>query len=85
MLLCEKQRYLVLAIFKLIPIPPLDGSHVLRQMLPYNYKQKFDLLDRYGFIILLILINTSLLDIIFNTFLKPFLLIISFIAGFKIF
>jgi Zn-dependent protease len=30
-----------LGLFNLIPIPPLDGSHVLENILPYNMAQKF--------------------------------------------
>ncbi|MFH0924306.1 MAG: site-2 protease family protein [bacterium] len=72
---------LILAAFNLIPLPPLDGSHVLRQLLPYQYKNKFDFLDRYGFIILLILINTPILNKFLNFFLEPFIALLSLIAG----
>jgi len=43
-LLCSVglQLNLVLCIFNLIPIPPLDGSHVLRQFLPYEAAQVYD-------------------------------------------
>jgi Zn-dependent protease len=33
---------LSLLIFNLLPIPPLDGSHLLRNMLPYNAVQTYD-------------------------------------------
>jgi Zn-dependent protease len=36
---------LSLCFFNLVPIPPLDGSHVLRNMLPYNAARVF---DRFG-------------------------------------
>ena len=32
---------LMFAVFNLIPIPPLDGSQILAEFLPYNAKQKF--------------------------------------------
>ncbi|MCH4072637.1 site-2 protease family protein [Pseudoramibacter sp.] len=49
----------VFAVFNLIPIPPLDGSHVLYEVLPYRGKMRMDSLSRYGFIILLILMATG--------------------------
>ncbi len=47
---------LVLGIFNLIPIPPLDGSHVLFAFLPPSQTDFKIFLQRYGFIFLLILI-----------------------------
>lgn len=44
---------LVLAIFNLIPIPPLDGSQILMGFLPPEQEYKFRSLERYGFLILL--------------------------------
>lgn len=56
---------LLLAIFNLIPIPPLDGSHILRQLLPYRAAVEFDRIGRYGFIILIILVMTPVFRFIF--------------------
>jgi len=50
------QINLILCIFNLIPIPPLDGSHVLRQFLPYNAVQIFDRITGIASYILLILV-----------------------------
>ncbi|MCS7202240.1 MAG: site-2 protease family protein [Dictyoglomus sp.] len=52
---------LYLGIFNLIPIPPLDGSHILESLLPYSYRHYFDFLSTYGFFILIILISTGIL------------------------
>ncbi len=73
---------LILAIFNLIPIPPLDGSKVLMALLPYRYAQEFARLERYGFVMLLALVmipigGTSLLNLILiptTSFLKSLLL-----------
>ena len=46
-----------LAIFNLIPIPPLDGSKILSAILPSRIYFKLMQFERYGFIILIILIN----------------------------
>lgn len=56
---------LLLAIFNLIPIPPLDGSHILRGLLPYRAAVEFDRIGRYGFIMLIILIMTPVFKLIF--------------------
>jgi len=47
---------LVLAVFNLIPIPPLDGSHVLFTFLPHSQEDFKIFLQRYGFIFLLVII-----------------------------
>jgi len=47
---------LLLAIFNLVPIPPLDGSKVLFAFLPYKWRNVEFFLERYGFFILLIFI-----------------------------
>lgn len=43
----------LLAVFNLIPLPPLDGSRLLTIFLPPNRQNIIFFLDRYGFIILL--------------------------------
>jgi Zn-dependent protease len=43
---------LLLFVFNLIPIPPLDGSHVLRHFLPYRAVQLYDRMGMFGLIIL---------------------------------
>ena len=44
---------LVLALFNLIPIPPLDGSHVLYHLLPPELGMRYREIGRYGMLILL--------------------------------
>ena len=46
----------MLMVFNLIPIPPLDGSKVLYALLPDSAWQLKQILERYGFMILLIFI-----------------------------
>ncbi len=46
---------LILAIFNLVPIPPLDGSHVLAGFLPARLAYKYERIQGYGFIIILAL------------------------------
>lgn len=47
---------IMLGVFNLIPIPPLDGSHIITMLLIKRYPQAVWWLYRYAFIILLILI-----------------------------
>ena len=54
-----------LAIFNLIPIPPLDGSHILEGLLPHDMAAAYErVVAPYGFIILLVLIFTRVVDIV---------------------
>ena len=52
-------------IFNLIPVPPLDGSHVLKQLLPYELAQKYEVVERYSMWILLIILVTPILQVVF--------------------
>ena len=52
----------VLMILNLIPIPPLDGGRIAISLLPYKLALKYAQLERYGFIILIILLFTHILD-----------------------
>ncbi len=53
-----------LAVFNLIPVPPLDGSGVLLGLLPDGAAQRYDRLRPYGFIIVVALIYMGLLQVI---------------------
>ncbi len=60
---------LLLAIFNLIPVPPLDGSGVLAKFIGLrNYEDYVSKIQPYGFIILLALIYFNVFDIIFKPF-----------------
>ncbi len=52
------------AIFNLLPLPPLDGSHVLKQLLPRDLAYQFASLERYSFLILILLLMTPVLSMI---------------------
>ena len=56
---------IILAIFNLIPIPPLDGSGILMGLLSEEAAQKYDRIRPYGFIIIILLLMTGILSRIF--------------------
>ena len=47
--------------FNLMPIPPLDGSHILSNILPPNLAYTYNSLGRYSFLLLIILLASGLL------------------------
>ena len=51
-----------LAVFNLFPIPPLDGSKILLAVLPGPYYAKWMRYERYGMILLVILLLLNVLD-----------------------
>ena len=51
-----------LAIFNFIPIPPLDGSKVLFSLLPDDVYYKLMRYERYGMIILILILTTNVFD-----------------------
>ncbi len=53
-----------LAVFNLIPIPPLDGSGILSGLLSRQAAEKYDRIRPYGFFILIILIYANVLSFI---------------------
>jgi Zn-dependent protease len=60
---------LILAVFNMIPIPPLDGSHLLAALLPPRAAYEFARLERYGMLLLFALLWTGFLGVL----LRPFL------------
>ena len=52
----------LLAVFNLIPFPPLDGSKMVSAVLDYNSARKFEELQRYSFVFLLVILFTPVIS-----------------------
>ncbi|MFA7620970.1 MAG: site-2 protease family protein [Aminobacteriaceae bacterium] len=62
-----------LAVFNLIPIPPLDGSKLLYPLLPHFMLERFFWLERYGFFLLMILVALGVVQAIMGPIVMFFL------------
>jgi len=62
----------ILGIFNLVPIPPLDGSRILMGLLPEKLAIKYSRIEPYGFFIIMALIMLGL----FNLLIEPIISII---------
>src|SRR6266508_1293831 len=70
---------LILAFFNLIPIPPLDGSHVFYHLLPPGAGLKYRQLQRFGFIPIMVL--SFMLPGVIHFFLWPAVQILTLALG----
>lgn len=57
---------IVLAVFNLIPFPPLDGSKMVSTFLDYNLARKYEELERFSFVFILLLWFTNIFSYILN-------------------
>ncbi len=62
---------LVLAVFNLIPIPPLDGSKILAMLLPVRLRLQYARMERFGMIIIIFLLLTNSLGRVISFFIIP--------------
>lgn len=60
----------VLAVFNLLPVPPLDGSKILAGILPGRQEWLYTL-ENYGVIILLVLLFTGVIGKVLGFFISP--------------
>ena len=73
---------IILAVFNMIPIPPLDGSHVLASLLPLSLSLKYRRVGFFGIFLLILLMRWEPFARIFHgiilTLISPFMRLISF-------
>lgn len=68
---------LALGIFNLIPVPPLDGGRILVGILPLNLAKKVAQLEPHGFMIVIILLMTGVIDKILGPIIRYFITFLS--------
>ncbi|MHB9095738.1 MAG: site-2 protease family protein [Eubacteriales bacterium] len=51
---------LILAVFNIIPVPPLDGSKILAGLLPSKYSHVIYNIEKYGYVVLILLMLTGI-------------------------
>jgi Zn-dependent protease len=69
----------VLMVLNLLPLPPLDGGRIAVSLLPNHLAFKYAQIERYGFIILIVLLATGILGRIMDPFIDAVIQIIQFI------
>lgn len=60
----------ILAVFNLIPLPPLDGGKILQGILPRDLSLTFEKIEPYGFFILILLAFTGILWRVISPFFR---------------
>jgi Zn-dependent protease len=55
-----------LAVFNLLPFPPLDGSKILETFLPESFRPVLSVMEQYGFMILMVLMYMGFFSLIFS-------------------
>lgn len=72
----------ILAVFNLLPIPPLDGSWVLYHMLPRDLARMYYRIFPYGFFIIIFLMMTNILYLFIMPFYKTVIAFLDMIYAF---
>ncbi len=72
---------LVLAIFNMIPIPPLDGSRIMAWLLPASVRETYVGLERFGMLIVFGLLFTGLFGTVIRGAMNPALDMVDYLTG----
>ncbi len=81
LLVTTSQLNIVLAVFNMLPVPPLDGSKVFASILGFFNREfiyKFFEFERFGFIFLVILITTGIAQ---SILIPPLIFLLTFFFG----
>ncbi|MCB4812201.1 site-2 protease family protein [Methylovorus menthalis] len=69
----------ILMVLNLLPLPPLDGGRIAVSLLPDRLAEKYAGIERYGFVILLVLLFTGVLSQIMHPFINASIGLISWL------
>ncbi|MCB5207327.1 site-2 protease family protein [Methylovorus mays] len=69
----------ILMVLNLLPLPPLDGGRIAVSLLPNHLAEKYAGIERYGFVILLVLLFTGVLSQIMHPFINASIGLISWL------
>ena len=72
---------LMLAVFNLMPIPPMDGSHIIAGLLPRDIAARYEKIGKYGMLIVIVLLASGFLSPVLRPFLNGAFSVISAIVG----
>ena len=76
----------ILAVFNLIPLPPLDGSHVIRHFLSYNALKVYDRIGYFGLVLLVFIlpmIGINIIGWLITPFMAFFQALLAVFLGFR--
>jgi Zn-dependent protease len=66
-----------LAVFNLLPFPPLDGSKILQTFLPASMQPVLAIMEQYGYLILMVLIYMGF----FNAIIRPVMIFVYYLLS----
>jgi Zn-dependent protease len=72
---------LLLGCFNLLPIPPLDGGRIMVSLLPNALAYRFAQLERFGFVLVIVLMATGILNMVMNPLVGAALDLITTVFG----
>ena len=72
---------IILAVFNMIPVPPLDGSRVMAYLLPNHMREPYVSLERFGLLIVLLLVMSGSLRVILGATLRPMIGLVDVLTG----
>jgi Zn-dependent protease len=73
----------LLGIFNLLPVPPLDGGRVLRGLVPESIGRRLDVIEPYGLIIIMGLLLLGVLNIVLGPLFRTVLDLVWLLSGVK--